>query len=330
MSKSTKPHNSFYNNDFYYLVNLSIREKYVTSLTKHFVGWYHIQGIKDMIPDRWSKKIHHYQIEALNGIHYWEDGRQDFFKAAINNRSPDKVYSDKRIILVVKVVVKKKWGYRFLTSIVVRRSDKKEYECSYVNLPRLSLNDVEDMYLLKLGVESYQRTLNLTKPKFYFKGINQKIPYLMLGTEKGVVYLNQHNIQNLMKLDEVNKFCDGSLLKIHDNLLEMVSKNELGRGNKREQLRRFEEYVGGHPKTYDPHFTVRSYLPTQLPQELSSIHNTFHVSNMKKLLSDESLIILLEEIRVDDKLHFIEEWVEILDREVKRLNQSLMEFQDKA
>ncbi|GKD34533.1 hypothetical protein Tco_1250042, partial [Tanacetum coccineum] len=283
MSKSTKPHNSFYNNDFYYLVNLGTGEKYVISLTKHFATRYHIQGIEDMIPGRWSKKIHHYQIEALNGIHHWKDGRQDFFKAEINNRSPDKVYPDKRIILVVKVD------------------------------PRLSLNDVEDMYLLKvqyklhhlqsdfekdfnnlllffirrvmiqnkveyiqlgvesyqrrlnltkpklyfegidqkipyimsgiekgvvyqkisLGVESYQRSLNLTKTKLYFEGIDQKIPYTMSGTEKGVVYLNQHNIKSLMKLSEVNKFCDDTLLKIHDNFLEMVSKNELGHGNKR-------------------------------------------------------------------------------------------------
>ncbi|GJS45672.1 hypothetical protein Tco_0595793 [Tanacetum coccineum] len=85
MSKSIKPHPSFYNNDFYYLVNLSTREKYVTSLTKHYTERYHIQGIEDMILDRWSKNVHRYQIEALNGIHHWEDGRQDFFKADINN-----------------------------------------------------------------------------------------------------------------------------------------------------------------------------------------------------------------------------------------------------
>ncbi|GJW61293.1 hypothetical protein Tco_0110628 [Tanacetum coccineum] len=70
MSKSTKPHNSLYNNDFYCMVNLSTREKYATSLTKHFAARYHIQGMEDMIHDRWRKKIHHYQIKALNGIHH--------------------------------------------------------------------------------------------------------------------------------------------------------------------------------------------------------------------------------------------------------------------
>ncbi|GJU59624.1 putative reverse transcriptase domain-containing protein [Tanacetum coccineum] len=52
------------------------------------------------------------------------------------------------------------------------------------------------------------------------------------------------------------------------------------------------------------------------------VHSTFHVSNLKKCLSDEPLAILLDEIHIDDKLHFVEELVEIMDREVKRLKQS--------
>ncbi|GJX73645.1 hypothetical protein Tco_0312240 [Tanacetum coccineum] len=60
----------------------------------------------------------------------------------------------------------------------------------------------------------------------------------------------------------------------------------------------------------------------ELPNELRRIHNTFHVSNLKKYLADENLIIPLEEIQLDDKLHFIEEPVEIMDREVKQLKQS--------
>ncbi|GJT64578.1 putative reverse transcriptase domain-containing protein [Tanacetum coccineum] len=54
----------------------------------------------------------------------------------------------------------------------------------------------------------------------------------------------------------------------------------------------------------------------ELPDELGGIHNTFHVSNLKRCLADENLIIPLEEIQLDDKLHFIEEPVEIMDREV--------------
>ncbi|GJS38164.1 putative reverse transcriptase domain-containing protein [Tanacetum coccineum] len=56
--------------------------------------------------------------------------------------------------------------------------------------------------------------------------------------------------------------------------------------------------------------------------KIRSIHNTFHVSNLKKCLADENLVIPLREIQLDDKLHFIEEPVEIMDREVKQLKQS--------
>nr|GEV78345.1 putative reverse transcriptase domain-containing protein [Tanacetum cinerariifolium] len=60
----------------------------------------------------------------------------------------------------------------------------------------------------------------------------------------------------------------------------------------------------------------------ELPRELQGIHNTFYVSNLKKCLADENMIIPLEKIQLDDKLHFIEEPIEIMDREVKQLKQS--------
>ncbi|GJY04770.1 putative reverse transcriptase domain-containing protein [Tanacetum coccineum] len=60
----------------------------------------------------------------------------------------------------------------------------------------------------------------------------------------------------------------------------------------------------------------------ELPQELSRIHNTFHVSNLKKYYADEPLAVLLDGLHIDDKLHFVEEPVEITDHEVKRLKRS--------
>ncbi|GJV81665.1 putative reverse transcriptase domain-containing protein, partial [Tanacetum coccineum] len=59
----------------------------------------------------------------------------------------------------------------------------------------------------------------------------------------------------------------------------------------------------------------------ELHQQLSRVHSTFHVSNLKKCLSDEPLAISLDEIHIDHKLHFVEEPMKIMDRGVKRLNQ---------
>ena len=60
----------------------------------------------------------------------------------------------------------------------------------------------------------------------------------------------------------------------------------------------------------------------ELPEELSNIHPTFHVSNLKKCLSDETLVIPMKELRLNDKLNFVEEPVEIMDREVKQRKRS--------
>nr|GEY91918.1 putative reverse transcriptase domain-containing protein [Tanacetum cinerariifolium] len=59
-----------------------------------------------------------------------------------------------------------------------------------------------------------------------------------------------------------------------------------------------------------------------LLEELSRVHNTFHMSNLKKCHADEPLAVPLDGLHFDDKLHFVEEPVEIVDREVKRLKRS--------
>nr|GEW99827.1 putative reverse transcriptase domain-containing protein [Tanacetum cinerariifolium] len=60
----------------------------------------------------------------------------------------------------------------------------------------------------------------------------------------------------------------------------------------------------------------------ELPEELSNVHNTFHVSNLKKCLSDEFLVIPIKELQFNDKLNFVEEPVEIMDEKIKNLRKS--------
>ncbi|GJR43067.1 putative reverse transcriptase domain-containing protein [Tanacetum coccineum] len=89
----------------------------------------------------------------------------------------------------------------------------------------------------------------------------------------------------------------------------------------------------------------RSWIPCRVgmlaiyknfPEQLSRVQSTFHVSNLKKYFVDKTLAIPLEEIQIDDKLNFIEEPVETMDREVKPLKQShipivkVLSFEDKA
>ncbi|GKF27691.1 putative reverse transcriptase domain-containing protein, partial [Tanacetum coccineum] len=60
----------------------------------------------------------------------------------------------------------------------------------------------------------------------------------------------------------------------------------------------------------------------RLPMELSKVHDTFHVSNLKKCLADATLHVPLDEIKIDKTFHFVEEPLEIMDREVKTLKRS--------
>ncbi|GJS69339.1 putative reverse transcriptase domain-containing protein [Tanacetum coccineum] len=129
-------------------------------------------------------------------------------------------------------------------------------------------------------------------------------------------------------------YCDAS----HKGLGVMLMQNKKVR-----KLENFEaEDVGGmiRKEKLEPRadgtlcLKNRSWLPCfgdlrtlimhelELPQQLSRVHSTFHVSNLKKCLSNESFVIPLDDIHIDDKLHFVEEPMEIMDREVKRLKQS--------
>ncbi|GJS91892.1 putative reverse transcriptase domain-containing protein [Tanacetum coccineum] len=89
---------------------------------------------------------------------------------------------------------------------------------------------------------------------------------------------------------------------------------------------RFEKRLKLNPRYIGPFKILKKVSPMayilELPEELSSVHSTFHVSNRKKCLSDKSLIIPIKELWLDDKLNFVEEPVEIMDREVKQLRQS--------
>ncbi|KAI3814169.1 hypothetical protein L1987_18916 [Smallanthus sonchifolius] len=60
----------------------------------------------------------------------------------------------------------------------------------------------------------------------------------------------------------------------------------------------------------------------ELPPSLGNVHPTFHVSNLKKYLADENLHIPLDDVHIDETMHFVEKPIEIMDREIKQLKRS--------
>nr|GEU44468.1 putative reverse transcriptase domain-containing protein [Tanacetum cinerariifolium] len=96
--------------------------------------------------------------------------------------------------------------------------------------------------------------------------------------------------------------------------------------DRQKRVVRFDKRGKLNPRYIGP-FKVLAKVGTvayrlELPEHLNRIHSKFYVSNLKKCLFDEPLAISLNEVHIDDKLCFVEEPVEIMDHEVKRLRQS--------
>nr|GEZ68494.1 hypothetical protein [Tanacetum cinerariifolium] len=200
------PFKHFINNDLEYLWGGASSQKYTTSVTKTKAADYgHIKWIKDLVPRAmWIQEPINYDKHALWGVSYWGRKRQQFYGFIVNRESALDVYSKRRIIAVTELKIVEWHNYKHLDWISVCRDDDKIYKFKEGDLKRLRLQDIEDMLLLlvqrklsnltveerfafnvslrmftrsiviqrrvedlQLGVKSYQKRLNLTKPDTY-------------------------------------------------------------------------------------------------------------------------------------------------------------------
>ncbi|GKB97859.1 hypothetical protein Tco_0983996 [Tanacetum coccineum] len=158
------------------------------------------------------------------------------------------VYSKRRIIAVTKVEIVEWQNYKHLDWITVRRDDDVLYKFKEGDFHRLRIQDIEDMLLLlvqgkvtnlnveeriafnvslrmftrsvviqrrvedlQLGVESYQKKLNLTKPDTYRSNLRRRDAYTPYSDPRGFIYENKDKKNRLMRIDELHKFSDGTL-----------------------------------------------------------------------------------------------------------------------
>ncbi|GJU01125.1 hypothetical protein Tco_1111463 [Tanacetum coccineum] len=171
-----------------------------------------------------------YNNNAALGIAHWGYGHKLWYISEINKFSPHDVYSTLRILSVASIQVEKLLGYGYLKEIVVRRADQRLYKLKEGNFPHLHLNDIEDMLLLQLGAESYQKKLNLTEPQNDYPTISTKERYTLSIDPPGVVYEDSSNRKRLMQADELYKFSDGTLMlerRVIRNLEKLVGVREL-------------------------------------------------------------------------------------------------------
>ncbi|GJS59937.1 hypothetical protein Tco_0654721 [Tanacetum coccineum] len=207
------PVDYFFNNDLKYLQGGISTMTYTTSLTKTKAAQYDLPNIEDMVPNIWVPVKVAYDKHALCGISHWREQRKTFYGYERGLKSSHDVYSTERILVVTQVEVMRKHGYGCLKEIVVRRADNDLYRFKEGDFPRLRINDIEDMLLLvvqnrltdlsgddvfefavalrmftrslviqkqvedlQLGVESYQKKINVTKPETTKSVIRKRDP----------------------------------------------------------------------------------------------------------------------------------------------------------
>ncbi|GKC48263.1 hypothetical protein Tco_1065985, partial [Tanacetum coccineum] len=291
----------FINNDLKYLQGGISTMTYTTSTTKTKAAKYDLPAIEDMVPNIWSLVKVAYDKYALWGISHWREQCKSFYAFARGMQSRGDVYSTKRILEVTHVSVMRKRGYGYLEDIVVRRADNALYRFKEVDFPRLQINDIEDMLLLvvqnrlinlsgddvadfaialrmftrslviqkrvedlQLGVESYQKKINVTKPDTTRPDLKKRHPYTPYKEPQGFIYVEDHKKNRLMRSDELYKFSDGTLTRLL-SLLEDITKN-----------------------------INMEYLPKRRWSNLEKKIAHFMIKDIKKLLKERKMMMSLE------------------------------------
>nr|GFB28778.1 hypothetical protein [Tanacetum cinerariifolium] len=227
------PFDHFINNDLEYLLGGASSRKYTTSMTKTKAADYgHIKWIEDLVP------------RAMYAVN-WESALD--------------VYSRRRITAVTELKIVEWHDYKHLDWILVRRDDDQIYKFKEGDLKRLCHQDIEDMLLLlvqgklsnltveerfafnvslrmftrsiviqrrvkdlQLGVESYQKRVNLTKPDTYQTELKRREAYTAHSNPRGFIYQNKDKKNRLMRIDELHKFSDGTLNDVPNALDDLL------------------------------------------------------------------------------------------------------------
>nr|GEV81741.1 retrovirus-related Pol polyprotein from transposon TNT 1-94 [Tanacetum cinerariifolium] len=183
------PFAHFINNDLEYLRGGASSLKYTTSVIKTKAADYgNIKWIKDLVPhSMWIQEPINYDKHALWGVSHWGRKRQQFYRFAVNRESTLDVYSKRRIIAVMDLKIVEWHSYKHLIWITVCRDDDKLYKFKEGDFKRMFTRSIviqRRVKDLQLGVESYQKRLNLTKPDTLTEDFGRFTPQQELSAEQ--------------------------------------------------------------------------------------------------------------------------------------------------
>ncbi|GJX34984.1 hypothetical protein Tco_0246541 [Tanacetum coccineum] len=272
------PFDHFINNDLAYIFGGVSSHTYATSVIKTKAADYgHIKWIEDLVPNTiWSEVPVNYDKHALWGISHWGCKCQQFYGFAANREFARDVYSKCKIIVVTKLQIVEWHGYKHLDWITIRKLTNLNVE------DRLAFGVSERMFTrsiviqrrvedLQLGIESYQKKLNITKPDTYRSNLKCRDAYTAYSNPRGFIYQNKDKKNKLMRIDELHKFSEGTLddvqTALNDRLkgIRMILKMEVNV--------KVEAVMGGSSHTFRPGKGVSVEIPgggvSSLPLVLS-------------------------------------------------------------
>ncbi|GJV55970.1 hypothetical protein Tco_1456975 [Tanacetum coccineum] len=242
-----------FNNDMEYLTRGSNDKKYTASTTMSKAARYELKGIKDMVPNLWSpikmfmRPMRIFKLFNVKVNEWYEYGYLE------------------ELLLKEQIKNVHFQGSGYLEEIVVKRADQKLYTFKEGHFKRLHLNDIEDMILLvvqnklhnldtnvvvhlavnlrmfarrmviqarvddlQLGVKSYQKKLNLTKPRTQDVDMSRRLAYTTLSNPQGVIYEDKLKRKRFMRAAELYKFSDSTLISVRNTLDQMLHELHLG------------------------------------------------------------------------------------------------------
>ncbi|GJR09315.1 hypothetical protein Tco_0791967 [Tanacetum coccineum] len=231
----------FFNKDLEYLRYDRKMGRPALSISKMKDAYYPDVGLEQMVPDHmWIEEECKYDVAAIYGISHWWFQRKRFYIDRHTFEGDCRaVRTHMRILSVVRIEVFPMYRYNYMKKIVPRRVDLKEYVIAERDFKYLYPSDFEDLNLVirqrvedfRLGIESYQMQLNLTKPQWDAKGFEHKHDFTVIDSPRAVTFRDKYGVQMIMRFNEIHKFSDGTLHQIDEALDYRVKEFRVNRRN---------------------------------------------------------------------------------------------------
>ncbi|GJR28610.1 hypothetical protein Tco_0704950 [Tanacetum coccineum] len=176
-------------------------------------------------------------ISKMKATCYPDVGQQFYIDRHTSKGDRRAVRTHMRILSVVRIEVFSLYGYDYMKTIVLHRADLNEYIIAERDFKYLYPSDFEDLYLLnlqedfQLGIESYQTQLNLTKPRWDATGFEFKHDFTVIDSPRAVAFRDKHEVQMIMRFNEIHKFNDDTLQQIDEALDYQVKEFKVNRMN---------------------------------------------------------------------------------------------------